>query len=59
MSGEVNSLKGGGAEAKASLNRAIESDILDPNPGELHMARLNFVEIRGEDRTHRCCKNGG
>ena len=58
MSGEVNPVKTGGAEAKASLNRAIKSGTLDPNPGELHMVRLNSVEIRGEDRTHRCCKNG-
>ena len=26
--------------AKASLNRAIEFDALDPNPGDLGMARL-------------------
>ena len=58
MSGKVNFVKTEGAEAKASLNRAFKSDTLDPNPGELHMVRLNFVEIRGEGRTHRCCKNG-
>ena len=26
--------------AKASLNRAIEYDVLDPKPGDLGMARL-------------------
>ena len=26
--------------AKASLNRATEYDVLDPNPGDLGMARL-------------------
>ena len=26
--------------AKASLNRAIEFDVLDPKPGDLGMARL-------------------
>ena len=29
-----------GAGAKASLNRAIEYHVLDPNPGELDMVRL-------------------
>ncbi len=40
MSGEVNSLKGGGAEAKASLNRAIESLGVDPKRDDLPMARV-------------------
>jgi len=30
----------GAAEAKASLNRAIESEKLDAKPGDLPMARL-------------------
>ena len=30
----------GGGVAKASLNRAIELDALDPNPGDLGMARM-------------------
>ena len=28
------------AEAKASLNRADKSDIIDPKPGDLPMARV-------------------
>ena len=28
------------AEAKASLNRAGKSDIIDPKPGDLPMARV-------------------
>ena len=31
------------AEAKASLNRAIESQGLDPKPGELTMGRLKLL----------------
>ena len=31
-----------GAEAKASLNRAIEYDVLDPKPSDLSMGRLKF-----------------
>ena len=38
MSGEVKPL--GEAEAKASLNRAIEWQVLDTKPGELTMSRL-------------------
>jgi hypothetical protein len=30
----------GGGVAKASLNRATEYRVLDPNPGELDMVRL-------------------
>ena len=30
----------GVGEAKASLNRATEFDVLDPNPGDLGMARM-------------------
>ena len=30
----------GGGVAKASLNRANEYAVLDPNPGDLDMARL-------------------
>ena len=30
----------GGGVAKASLNRANELHVLDPNPGDLGMARL-------------------
>ncbi len=36
--GEVNPR--GVAEAKASLNRAIESHAVDPKPSELAMGRL-------------------
>jgi hypothetical protein len=36
--GEVNPR--GGAEAKASLNRAFESHAVDPKPSELAMGRL-------------------
>ena len=32
-----------GAEAKASLNRAIQSHALDPKPGELTMGRLKLL----------------
>ena len=37
--GEVKYLRYG-AEARASLNRAIESHVIDPKPGDLSMARL-------------------
>jgi hypothetical protein len=30
----------GVGEAKASLNRAIKFDVLDPKPGDLAMSRL-------------------
>ena len=30
----------GGGAAKASLNRALEFDVLDPKPGDLAMSRL-------------------
>ena len=36
--GEVN--PSGEAVAKASLNRAIQSQVLDPKRGDLSMARL-------------------
>ena len=29
-----------GAEARASLNRAIELHVIDPKPGDLSMSRL-------------------
>ena len=32
-----------GAEAKASLNRAIESHGVDPKPSDLSMARVKFA----------------
>ena len=32
-----------GAEAKASLNRAMQLQSIDPKPGELPMARLKRV----------------
>ena len=38
MCGEVNPI--GGAGAKASLNRAIESRAVDPKPSDLSMARV-------------------
>ena len=31
-----------GAEAKASLNRAIKYDAIDPKPSDLAMSRLKF-----------------
>ena len=31
-----------GAEAKASLNRAIKYAVLDPKPSDLAMSRLKF-----------------
>jgi hypothetical protein len=36
--GEVN--PGGGAVAKASLNRAVESHAVDPKPSDLPMGRV-------------------
>ena len=38
MCGEVKSRDV--AEAKASLNRALQSHVLDPKPGDLSMGRL-------------------
>ena len=38
VSGELKPIGGGGA--KASLNRANESDASDPKPGDLAMGRL-------------------
>ena len=38
MCGKLKSIDGG--EAKASLNRANESYIIDPKPGDLVMDRL-------------------
>ena len=35
---------GGGAEVKASLNRAFWWRIHDPKPGELAMTRMKFSE---------------
>ena len=40
MYGEVKYYVRYGAEAKASLNRAIKSYIIDPKPGDLSMSRL-------------------
>ena len=31
-----------GAEGKPSLNRARKSDVVDPKPGDLSMARLKL-----------------
>ena len=31
-----------GAEARASLNRAVELHVLDPKPGDLSMSRLKL-----------------
>ena len=31
-----------GAEAKASLNRALKYDAIDPKPSDLAMSRLKF-----------------
>ena len=39
VSGKVKFLRNE-AEAKASLNRAIKSDVFDPKPGDLPMSRL-------------------
>ena len=38
MSGKLKPI--GGGAAKASLNRALESDVLDPKPGDLGMTRM-------------------
>lgn len=40
MSGKVNPFNGG-AEAKASPNRANKSDLVDPKPSDLPMTRMN------------------
>jgi hypothetical protein len=42
VSGKVNQIFWE-AIAKASLNRAIQSDVVDPKPGELPMARVKRV----------------
>ena len=42
----------GGAEAKASLNRANELVAVDAKLHELPMSRLNRGSNRVEDRTH-------
>ena len=39
MSGKVNPFRGG-AEAKASLNRAKKLGAVDAKPGELRMGRM-------------------
>ena len=41
VSGKVKHLRCG-AEAKASLNRAVKSDVFDPKPGDLSMSRLKL-----------------
>ena len=41
VTGEVKRLRRG-AEAKASLNRANESVVFDPKPGDLAMSRLKL-----------------
>ena len=41
VSGEVKCERHG-AEGKPSLNRAKESDAVDPKPGDLSMSRLKF-----------------
>ena len=41
VTGEVKFLRNG-AEAKASLNRAIESVVFDPKPGDLSMSRMKL-----------------
>ena len=38
--------------AKASLNRALSWQDLDPKRSDLSLARLKHVEERVEDRTH-------
>ena len=40
--GEVKYYVRYGAEAKASLNRAIKSYIIDPKPGDLSMVRMKL-----------------
>ena len=42
LCGKVNP-EDGGAVAKASLNRAIESHGVDPKPSDLSMARVKFA----------------
>ncbi len=41
VTGEVKCLRHG-AEAKASLNRALKSVVFDPKPGDLAMSRLKL-----------------
>ena len=41
VTGEVKFLRNG-AEAKASLNRARESVVFDPKPGDLSMSRMKL-----------------
>ena len=41
VTGEVKFLRNG-AEAKASLNRAIQSVVFDPKPGDLSMSRMKL-----------------
>ncbi len=41
VSGKVKGLRPG-AEARASLNRAVKSDVFDPKPGDLSMVRLKW-----------------
>ncbi len=41
VTGKVKCLRHG-AEAKASLNRASESVVFDPKPGDLAMSRLKL-----------------
>ena len=41
VTGEVKFLRNG-AEAKASLNRAIQSVVIDPKPGDLSMSRMKL-----------------
>ena len=41
MTGEVNDLRSGAA-AKASLNRAPQSVVFDPKPGDLPMSRMKL-----------------
>ena len=41
VTGEVKFLRNG-AEVKASLNRAIQSVVFDPKPGDLSMSRMKL-----------------
>ena len=41
VTGEVKFLRNG-AEAKASLNRALKYDAIDPKPSDLAMSRLKL-----------------
>ena len=41
VTGKVKCLRHG-AEAKASLNRALKSVVFDPKPGDLAMIRLKW-----------------